>query len=856
MKTRSTLSVFSLCLILSVSISSARAQAADTDGDGISDSKDNCSLVANTRADSCDTDGDGIGNLCDGDFNQDGSTDGADFVSAFLPAFERGTDHGLGTDMDCDGTVSGLDFFKFLENFLTGSPGPGITNSDAPWNWVALDNSAEGSAAEVIVDQRQSDESETFAQVFVHGFWKRSRQGPTGETFTELRVPGMGSTEELGAPKIPVVEFSIAIPAGDKIAQSNRGDWLQAQVDVGEEARIMVERVWPVVVESTDQAAATPAGEESVSTPEKFVIDRKIYDQDVSWPGEKVLRDLETSVRLRSIGSARISLSPMRWNPKTGVLDVAKRMTVRVLHPVKAATSEPMTLDREKIAKAEFLNWEAVSKYFPADFRFYAADFLIIYPNKDYADEIKPFADQKRARGYRVREMRANDIGTTCADFRLAIQNWESTVPAWRDAYALLVGDTDVIPLCVSSGGLPTDDLYASTNGDDLDEEVFLGRLSVNDEADLASQIAKILAYEDNPSPFCCYHQAALWAHKEDAPEKYEGAHETVRTNAYALPPTFITYYGSQVGVADADIRNEVDGGVGVLAYRGHGSAAATGTSWNQGGESFNDSDVGLLSNTSPQTPVVWSFACSNSALDEGGSCAGGSCSTTPADDSIAEIWMEKEDSGSVSYYGATVPSRTNQNHVLDEWMFLAVYDEGLVKQSHAIRRAEAQMAALSGSRNAWMYLLLGDPDMDIRRRNPISIEIWRPELYRICDFGDCRLELTVIDAAGNPIPGARVGIWKEDPSGRSEGEVFTNGYTDVNGRVELEAAAQTEGEIHFSVRLEGGDGAITTGVIPVVAGETGVSVSSPSFEDPLTAEGTGEISIGGSSIAIAQPGI
>ena len=198
---------------------------------------------------------------------------------------------------------------------------------------------------------------------------------------------------------------------------------------------------------------------------------------------------------------------------------------------------------------------------------------------------------------------------------------------------------------------------------------------------------------------------------------------------------------------------------------------------------------------------------------------------------------MAKVDSASVSYYGATVPSYTSQNHVLDEWMFLAVYDEGLTKQSHAIRRAEAQMAALSGSDNAWMYLLLGDPDMDIRRRNPISISIWKPYIWRICKLGNCMLELIVSDAYGNPIPDARVALWKEDGTDQTDGEVFTNGYTDTDGRILLEAPAQTEGEISFSVRVDGLDGMNTTGVIPVVAADAiAGSESFASFEDPLAA--------------------
>ena len=683
------------------------------------------------------------------------------------------------------------------------------------WTWVQLDNAPAGSRSEILLDEVRSNASETFVQLVIHGFWERLRHDPEGKSYTEIRVPGMGSTPEIGAPKTPTMEFSVAIPEGVKASAQGNAGWLQ--ISVIEEVRHtqLIDSLWPKVIGATDQNTQDP---QNVSTPEEFRIDTAVYARDQAWPSDTPVRKVVSSRRLRSIESVEVELSPVRWNPATGQLVVSQQLELRLDHPIEPRLAEPISLDRGKLAKLEFKNWEVVEAFFPIDRLRFRANYLIIYPDATYSDEIEPLADQKRARGYAVTEMTVDEVGTTCTEIRSAIQNWEALVPMWRDAYVLLVGDTDVIPLCTSPTGVPTDDLYASTNGDDLDEEVFLGRLSVNDEADLANQVAKILAYEDNPASFCCYNQAALWAHKEGAPGKYQGAHETVRTNIYAVPPSFSTYYGSQAGVGDSQIANEVDGGVGVLAYRGHGSSLSTATSWNQVSDFFDETDAGTLSNLSPRTPVVWSFACSNSDLDLGGSCAGGDCGTTTSDDSIAEIWMEKVDSAAVSYYGATVPSRTDQNHVLDEWMFLSVYDEGLTKQSHAIRRAEAQMASLVGDSNAWMYLLLGDPDMDVRRRNPMNFEVMRPQNVNICSSLDCLLEFQVLDDVGNPVPDALIGLWKEGPSGGGDGEVFVNGYTDSQGIVRLEASASTVGEIQFSVRIEGGNSTQTTGVIAVLA--------------------------------------
>ncbi|MCU7880429.1 MAG: hypothetical protein KZQ66_02435 [Candidatus Thiodiazotropha sp. (ex Lucinoma aequizonata)] len=246
---------------------------------------------------------------------------------------------------------------------------------------------------------------------------------------------------------------------------------------------------------------------------------------------------------------------------------------------------------------------------FVANFRFYSADYLFIYPDSSYADEIQPLVDQKKARGFKVTEMNvADDIGaSTCSDIRNAIETWETAIPNWRDAYALLIGDTDVIPHCTSPGGNQTDDLHASsTNGDNLDEEIYLGRLSIDSEANLANQVNKILTYEDHPSLFCCYDRVGLWAHKENAPGKYEGADETARIFAYSDATIFKTFYGFQVGVTDSDVVNRIDNGVDLMAYRDHGSRDATATSWNQTNEYFNDVEIMILSNPLSRSSVVW----------------------------------------------------------------------------------------------------------------------------------------------------------------------------------------------------------------------------------------------------------
>ncbi len=123
-----------------------------------------------------------------------------------------------------------------------------------------------------------------------------------------------------------------------------------------------------------------------------------------------------------------------------------------------------------------------------------------------------------------------------CDDIRDAIEDWfYAALPSpWLyDHYCLLVDNLEKILLCNNPDepgldvfGLRTEDLYASMNGDDLDDEVYLGRLSyytvkrngvwIDELQVLQEQVDRILHYEDYTSPlwFSNAHQVALVAHQ------------------------------------------------------------------------------------------------------------------------------------------------------------------------------------------------------------------------------------------------------------------------------------------------------------------------------------------------------
>ncbi len=123
-------------LALGLSISSFAGVDPDTDGDGVTDSNDNCVLVANgPGGGTCDQqdgvtaenagDPDGYGVSCDTDFNDNGATDGGDLGEMLIAALGvASTD--VHTDLNCNGAADGGDLGQTLIDALgiAAIPGP------------------------------------------------------------------------------------------------------------------------------------------------------------------------------------------------------------------------------------------------------------------------------------------------------------------------------------------------------------------------------------------------------------------------------------------------------------------------------------------------------------------------------------------------------------------------------------------------------------------------------------------------------------------------------------------------------------------------------------------------------------
>jgi hypothetical protein len=688
--------------------------------------------------------------------------------------------------------------------------------------WIPFDTTPPGTPAEIKLDGDRSDATISSFDVYIHGFWVTDKVGGDGKTYQVITCPGLPTMNQLGAPDLPVGRVDLGIATGAR------------EVTLGNPTFYDVRKLqgylpWPQPYEEEDHAGGTK---------ERFARDETIYSGRSVFP----LTNGGSSSVLNMLGCLPYSAStvyPFKWDPTIGELQVATHVAYSFRHSGTPTRQLEMTKHRGSIASKLLFNWSEVSAYFPINLTSYQGEFLFIHPIA-YMEECMPLFNQKKARGFHVTAKFTEQTGTTCNAIRAAIQSWYASTPCNVDHYCLLVGDVNTIPLCTAPTGDPTDDLYGSTNGNDLDEEVYIGRLSVDSEADCTQQITRIMNYEDHPVLTYPYGDVLLIANKEDAPGKYEGCQEAVRTFPYSqVTPNFYTLYGSVPGNDNADLSAYVNAGMGLVCYRGHGDWNEW-WNWDQTSQNYTNTEVDALTNA-PMDPVVWSIACTTADLN--------------SSDCFGEHWMEQNTDGAVSFYGATVPSGTQANHVIDQQLFQAVYDKGLTTQSHAIEYAEHQCSITEGDDNPWMYLLLGDPQMQIRRTNLLKSSPWvvvKPDWIQVgCEAVDCcpgcpgpPIDIRILTEAGLPVVGVKVAVWKQGAQGLAPrgdhglnatgDELLDNRYTDANGWAHIPASPLSKGEIYFTVEDDNANALSDS--IPVSAGPTGVAAGGKSGASRLQA--------------------
>jgi gingipain R len=353
-----------------------------------------------------------------------------------------------------------------------------------------------------------------------------------------------------------------------------------------------------------------------------------VYTQNSNYPASAV-KAFDPFIFRASRGMT-IQVAPYQYNPVTKTLRVYSDIQVTVnynraengLNEMEKKGNDPVS---QIVATDFFLNHQEL-KYTVKN----EEGEMLIITTPDLESEITAFANWKNQKGIKTTVVNTTVTGTTAAAIKAYINTFYSSNP--NTLYLVLVGDHQQIPAhtygTAGSEQLWSDSYYGQLTGSDYYPELFVGRFSGQNAAEIRTQVNRTLEYEKNPL-------AGNWMEKAVGIGSDEGAGygnlgladwdhmRQIRTKLMAFGYTTVhEFYDGSHGGADAPgnpsaamLQVAFNEGLGLWNYTGHGWDAGMVTCDYTSTDAINATNYGMY-------PLVTSVACNNGTFTDG-TCVG-----------------------------------------------------------------------------------------------------------------------------------------------------------------------------------------------------------------------------------------
>ena len=418
-------------------------------------------------------------------------------------------------------------------------------------------------------------------------------------TFYRISIPDHLSTVKPGKPELPVYTKLISIPEGT--------DYKVRISDVRtSRIRPSGKKISGILYPA--QEGATKMYQEKKP---RFLLDKPTYASRGLIASDTVKIEHVGIVRNRNL--ANLIVSPVRYNPKSNVLEVITSMKIEITF-----SSSIVSLSKSLVPEGTLMN-ESLSKgvlnFDPGEVVPGFTDKpvkMIIITDTAFKKHMKPFLEWKTQKGFRIQVLYkgtglAGNTYTQLKDTltKIYMSATESDPPA---DYLLIIGDVDRIPYYGT--GNVTDMYYAEFDGNgDYIPEMYVGRLPVNDTSELKSVLNKIIQYEKFQfAKTNKFYSGAIGAAGSDAGyATYMNGQLSYLVSNYLKPVNKITeshfYYPSNLTTEKDSIIKLINKGTSFINYTGHGDASG----WLH--LNINVSDTAKLLNPN-MYPLIISNAC------------------------------------------------------------------------------------------------------------------------------------------------------------------------------------------------------------------------------------------------------
>lgn len=527
------------------------------------------------------------------------------------------------------------------------------------------------------------------AKIEIHGYYDE-QVTIEGTFYHKLSFDVPATLSFIGEPALPIISRLIAIPKGENFDVTIKDEKWSEEFYVGQ---------------------VLPRQRSVHEFQEKHPFEKSIaiYDGEKYQTERTYIGDLQ---RWRGVNNRALNICPFKYMPREGKMSVLKEFVIEISFDddakVNKMKSEDMHLFLNQINTEE--NDRTEQQRDNTD----SYDYLIIagnIPSILGSQALADFRRWKAFKGYRTKVVSTNTIGTSTSQIKQYIESEY----AKGVKYVLFLGNHSWIPTYFYTDTnydiTKSDYWYGCMGGDaDVEADISIGRFPAYSLLELSNMINKTISYERTARSYGS--EVLLVAHSEDAPGKYQGCSEAIRTYNYNNPVSFTTAYGASSSIGgnnatNADVVNEINEGKNIINYRGLGEHNCW-PDWNVYSECFYDTIVNSLNNSTNDV-----YFCITSYLGNLGTHR-----------TFMESFMSA-DNGAVSMIAAFdnvyyIPDVSYSKNLFIKLLNDSIYNIGdLNVTSHM-----ATIASATGDEhrkavyNAFSYLCGGDPSLEIITNN------------------------------------------------------------------------------------------------------------------------------------------
>lgn len=486
---------------------------------------------------------------------------------------------------------------------------------------------------------------------------------------------------------------------------------------------------------------------------------------------------ISTPFQIREKKGVGITIFPFKYTPGSDKLDIMSFAKLRVKYSIEGEVSDyPVSPVFDEYYSAVFKNYKSVGC--SNEIRY------LIVTASEFENNLAPFVEYKRNLGYTVSVEAISPTEMSSEAVKSLIQSYYNNVDL-RPDYILLVGDSDKLPPaqgdCTgdSVDNPITDISYVLLEGDDLEEDVFLGRWPVGNSSSMHNIIRKTIYMEMNMKQL---EKKALLVSGDHCSwfvpqffwrRSFDVGNENVRVQSF-IPNGFNCELRRQPYLQT--VRNKMSWNPLVFVYSGHGGIRSMGKFYCDDNENSYIIESTIDDFDNQTYPMVFSFACKTGNFAWTSNC-------------IGESWI-RSSKGSVTYLGSSVNTLSNSDKVLEEGIlgdtFTGSSDRSIASAialgKNYYREYFFSWCENRRKRFTKSYNLLGDPSFRIRGTSCPSEYLITGDYLIVGDVKEYHAANRIYVSNG-------VTIASGEEMYLSAGEeiVFEDGFESVNGS-ELDA--------------------------------------------------------------------